>query len=99
MLQCAQRHNFLVSGLNPPLTTEVGSSALYVAAATSDRYIFSSGSGASYILGNVAVAPATYLISDTMFYRYSAIATFIENAFRFNLNSIKYYLKTSMIHT
>ena len=46
-----------------------------------------------YILGNVsvAVAPATYLSSDTRFWRYSATATFIDKASDF--------LKTRMIHT
>ena len=38
-----------------------------------------------YILGNVAVAPATYSSSDTRFCRYSATATFIDKAFRFCL--------------
>ena len=38
-----------------------------------------------YILGNVAVAPATYLSSDTRFFRYGATATFIDKAFRFYL--------------
>ena len=40
---------------------------------------------ARYILGNVAVAPATYLSRDTRFCRYSATATFIDKAFRFHL--------------
>ena len=34
---------------------------------------------------HVAVAPATYLNSDTRFCRYSATATFIDKAFRFYL--------------
>ena len=34
---------------------------------------------------HVAVAPATYLSSDTRFRRYSATGTFMDKAFRFYL--------------
>ena len=54
---------------------------------------------ARYILGNVAVAPATYLSSDTRFCRYSATATSINKAFRFYLIVLNIIFKNSMIHT
>ena len=49
---------------------------------TQTLYVYSEvGSSALH----VAVAPATYLSSDTRICRYSATATFIDKAFRFYL--------------
>ena len=62
------------------LIAEVGSSALYVAAAT-----FSVAVAALHFRQCSGSCSARYLSSDSRFCRYSATATFIDKAFRFYL--------------